>query len=81
MAHKALFFALILPRKILYIYTMMKPYIKGIPRCMFMHIHLCAGWYASYTPHMYYAHLRNILIQLKSPLVAIVIDEQSFQVR
>ena len=33
---------------------MMKPYIKGIPRCMFTHIHLCAGWYVSCTPHMYY---------------------------
>ena len=38
------------------------------------HIHLIA---------MYYAHLRNILIQLltTSSLVAIVIDEQSFWLR
>ena len=47
-----------------------------------MHIYLCAGWYVSYTPHMYYAHLRNILIQLTtSLLVAIVINEQSFRLR
>ena len=64
-----------------WLYTMMKPYIKGIPRCIFTHIHLRAGWYVSYTPHMYYAHLRNILIQLMSPLVVIVIDEQSFWLR
>ena len=61
---------------------MMKPYIKGIPRCIFKHIHPRAGWYVSYTPHMYYAHLKNALIQLTmSPLVATVIDEQSFWVR
>ena len=61
---------------------MMKPYIKGIPRCKFMHVHLRTGWYVSYTPHMYYAHLRNILIQLTmSPLVVIVIKEQSFRLR
>ena len=46
-----------------------------------MHIHLCVGWYVSYTPHMYYAHLRNVLIQLTSPLVAIVIDKQSFRLK
>ena len=47
-----------------------------------MHIHLRVGWYVSYTPHMYYAHLRNVLIQLTTdPLVAIVIDEQSFRLR
>ena len=41
-----------------------------------MHIHLRVDWYVSYTPHMYYAHLRKILIQLiTSPLVAIVIDK------
>ena len=61
---------------------MMKPYIKGTPSCIFMYLHLCAGWYISYTPHMYYAHLRNVLIQLTtSPLVAIVIDGQSFWLR
>ena len=50
--------------------------------CIFMHIHLHVGWYVSYTPHMYYAHLRNVLIHLTmSPLVAIVIDKQSFQLR
>ena len=38
-----------------YTHTMMKPYIKGILRCIFMHIHLHMGWYVSYTPHMYYA--------------------------
>ena len=58
---------------------MMKPNIKGIPRCIFMHIHLRVGWYVSY---MYYAHQRNVLIQLTaSPLVVIVIDEQSFRLR
>ena len=61
---------------------MMKPYIKGIPRCIFTHIHLHAGWYVSYTPHKYCAHLRNALIQLiTSPLVVIIIDEQSFRLR
>ena len=61
---------------------MIYSYIKGIPRCIYGHIHLHAGWYVSYTPHMYYAHLRNVLIQLTtSPLVAIVIDEQSFRLR
>ena len=63
-------------------YTMIYSYIKGIPRCIYGLIHLRAGWYVSYTPHMYYAHLRNVLIQLTtSPLVAIVIDEQSFRLR
>ena len=66
----------------IYIHTRMKPYIKGIPRCIFMHTHIRLGLYVSYTPHMYYAHTRNILIQLTtSPLVAIVIDEQSFRLR
>ena len=47
-----------------------------------MHIHLRTGWYESYTPHMYYAHLQNILIQLTtSPLLATVIDKQSFRLR
>ena len=41
---------------------MMKPYIKGIPRCIFMYMYLRVGWYVSYTPHMYYADLRNVLI-------------------
>ena len=60
----------------------MKPYIKGILRCIFKHIHPRAGWYVSYTPRMYYAHLKNVLIQLTmSPLVAIVIDERSFWLR
>ena len=60
----------------MYIYTMMKPYIKGIPRCIFKHIHPHSDWYVSYTPHTYYAHLKNIFIQLiMSPLVGIVIDE------
>ena len=31
----------------------MKPYIKGIPRCICKHIHPRAGWYVSYTPHNY----------------------------
>ena len=58
---------------------MMKTYIKEIPRCIFTHIHLQARWYVSYTPH---THLNNALIQLTTnPLVAIVIDEQSFQLR
>ena len=61
---------------------MMKPYIKGIPRCIFKHIHARTGWYVSYTPHMYYAHLKNVLIQLTmSSLVAIIIDEQNFRLR
>ena len=66
-------------RALIYIYTMMKSYIKGIPRCIFT---LLVGWYVSYTPHKYYAHLRNVLVQLiTSPLVAIIIDKQSFQLR
>ena len=62
----------------------MKPYIKEF-QCVyyiFTHIHLHAGWYVLYTPHMYYAHLRNVLIQLTTnPLVAIVIDKQRFWLR
>ena len=61
---------------------MVTSYIKDADRCIFTHIHLCTGWYVSYTPHMYYAHLKNVLIQLAmSPLVAIIIDEQSFRLR
>ena len=57
----------------------MKPYIKGIPRCTFTLMHLHEGWYVSHTPHLYYARLRNVLVQLTtSPLVAIVRDKQSF---
>ena len=30
----------------IHIYTMLKPYIKGADRCIFMHIHLqTASWY------------------------------------
>ena len=58
---------------------MVTSYIKDADRCIFMHIHLHTGWYVSYTPLMYYAHLRNVVLQLTtSPLVVIVIEKQSF---
>ena len=61
---------------------MVTSYIKDADGCIFMHIHLRAGWYVSYTPRKYYAHLRNVLIQLTmSPLVSIIIDKQSFRLR
>ena len=61
---------------------MVTSYIKDADRCIFMHIHLRVGWYVSYTPQLYYTHLRNVLLQLiTSPLVAIIIEEQSFWLR
>ena len=60
---------------------MMKPYIKEF-QDVYLRIYTCAGWYVSYTPHKYYAHLRNVLIQpTTSPLVVIVINKQSFQLK
>ena len=61
---------------------MVTSYIKDTDGCIFTHIHLRTGWYVSYTPCLYYTHLRNVLLQLiTSPLVAIVIEEQSFRLR
>ena len=65
-----------------YIYTVVTSYIKDADRCIFMNIQLRTGWYVSYTPWIQYAHLRNIILQLTiGPLVAIVIEKQSFQLR
>ena len=62
--------------------SMVMSYIKGADRCIFMHIHLCAGWYVLYTPQVYYTHLGNVLLQLTTgPLVEITTEEQSFRIR
>ena len=32
---------------------MLTSYIKDADGCIFMHIHLCVGWYVSYIPCLY----------------------------
>ena len=62
----------------IYIYIYIHTHYVDI---IFTHIHLHTGWHASHTPWIHCVHLRNILLQLASPLIAIVIEEQSFQLR
>ena len=56
--------------------------IKDANRCSYAYTPAHRLVCIIYTPHMYYAHLRNVLFQLTtSPLVVIITDEQSFRLR
>ena len=51
------------PAHVTYItYTMVMSYIKDAAGCIFMYIHLCTGWYVSYTPHLHYISMSNVLL-------------------